>query len=605
MALKNEFTTAVAAAQAGIRVNTDELGDALAVISEVCKLRKWDLRVWDQIKLLQMSNPERLVGPPKAAAGPAGAASVMKPPPLPTALSALDTLLVHLTEPGLVLPGKDPNDKTPVVLVLKNFHLTFEGQTRHHMCAAVQHLLDYGKEHAKFIVGLMPAEAKLPPEVEPLFHVIDHELPDIEELVEILDGIIGDDDKTGATTRKGIAKAALGLTRLQAEGVYASSLVMHKSVLASDVWKAKAAILNKEGLVTLRESKLTFKDVGGLQGAKTFMLDLVRPDPLEEFDPDCRFRGALFVGPPGTGKTLIAYCVGNEIGIPTLLADLSNLKDQYVGNSEKRTRKFFQIVKRMAPCVAVVDEVNMALSGGGSGEHSVDKQILGSFLTNLNDMTEPVLWCFTANDVEGMHEAIFRDGRIDAKIYVRLPTAEQRAVIWALNLKKFFPKLVGGKADPRYLELNLDVAMAKPQPTTEFYDRIASLLMAMGPNERKLAVDTITELTNTAFAEHVQGRIVNDENWTGAKIAACCRLSRRLNRTVFETAKLVSRGRMSDKLSKAVARLDNWALNEEAIDAETGVLFAPPAEPVDEVTGQPVDPFAKKTRRVSKTTPST
>lgn len=56
-----------------------------------------------------------------------------------------------------------------------------------------------------------------------------------------------------------------------------------------------------------------------------------------------------------TGKSLIAYCLGNELGIVTLKANPGNLMDQFVGNTEKNTRKFFQVCRRMAPVVVIMD----------------------------------------------------------------------------------------------------------------------------------------------------------------------------------------------------------------------------------------------------------
>jgi hypothetical protein len=89
------------------------------------------------------------------------------------------------------------------------------------------------------------------------------------------------------------------LTRLQAEGVFGSCLVVHKRIVPSYVWQAKSEILNKEGLVELYQGKEKFKDVAGLDGAKDFLKRLLTPSEFDDSDPDVRARGVLFVGPPG------------------------------------------------------------------------------------------------------------------------------------------------------------------------------------------------------------------------------------------------------------------------------------------------------------------
>lgn len=598
MGLKRELEIAVSASQSGIRVNTDEIADALSVISETCKQHKWSLRVWDMTKGLQADMPLELTAKKTA---PAQMAGLQAPPPQAADLGILDTLMYHLHEK----PLGDESDATPVVVALKNFHLPFERQ-REVLVSAVQHLIEYGKSNGKFIVGLMPPEANLPPEIEPLFHVINHELPDDKELLEILDGLAGGEPLTKTEERQAV-KAALGLTRLQAEGVFAASLATGGKVLAADVWKMKAEILNKEGLVELRETKVRFSDVGGLVGAKDFIMQLVQPDPLDEVEPDSRFKGVLLVGPPGTGKSLLAYCTGNEIGIPTLLVDMGKLKDQYVGNSEKRLRKMFQICRRMAPCVTVVDEVNLALGGGnGSQDHSVDRNMLGSFLTNLNDLLEPIFWMFTSNDVANMHEAIFRAERIDGKIYVRLPSPEQRAVIWKLNLKKFFPEKIGDKLDPRYVELDLDAAMLRVnKKTISVEDRVAYLatvLMAQTPTERAESLAAIGVFFNEDVATAVEARVVNDEGWTGAEIKSCCRLARRLKKTVFDTAKRIGHVCLGSKGSKMMDRLNRWATDEGALDSETGELYQPEEEQqTEESVGTATGgKFSRRNRRVRR-----
>lgn len=571
MGLSRELTIAVAASQSGIRINTDELHEATSVISDLCEKHQWELRVWDCVKGLQMKEPITLPQKKSNKGGLPGLAKAQEQAPSPTDIGLFDALMILLNEP----PKGDPDGPTPVLLVVKNFHLPFE-RNREGLVTVLQHLVEYGKANGKYVIGLMPQEALLPPEVEPLFHVITHELPDEEELGDILDSVVS--TEVTPNEKRACVKAAMGLTRLQAEGVFAASIATNGNVQASDVWKMKADILNKEGLVELRESKVRFSDVGGLLGAKDFVMSVIKPDPLDAVDPDSRARGVLLVGPPGTGKSLLAYCTGNEMNIPTLLIDVGKLKNQYVGASEARTRKMFQIVKRMAPNVTVIDEVNLALGGSGKGEHSVDRNMLGSFLTNLNDITEPVFWMFTSNDVEEMHEAIFRAERIDAKIYVRLPSAEQRAVIWRLNIAKFFPEKINGKRDASYIELDFDKALAAVKKA-EMDDATAlgylgAVLQAMPPDEREPALQVLGVMSGQEFADACRAHIIDDEDWTGAEIRACCRLARRRKKSLFDTQKIIGHVAHGARGRKIMDRLDRWAKNEGAIDSETGELFA-------------------------------
>lgn len=599
MSLAKEFGVAVGAGQSGIRINTDEIPDALSTIGEVCRKHGWELRVWDKARGLQMAGHKKTKKP--TAGTPAGLAA-LQGQESEEVESALGAVTAFLNEPPRVSDADD-SDNIPVVLVLKNFHISFEGN-RERMVATVQHLIDEGKEHGKFIVGLMPAEVRLPPEVDPLFHVIEHELPDEEELGEILDGICTSDDETEipADVKKAIVKAALGLTRLQAEGVFAASKVQFGEVRSPEVWKRKAEILNRDGLVELRESKLSFKDVGGLHGFKDFLKRLLAYDPLQDEDPDAMYKGVAAIGPPGVGKSLMAYCVGNEFDIPTLMSNPGNLMNKYVGDTEKNTRRFFQICKRMSPCVVVMDEVGQTMpKGDGSEGSDVSSRLLGTFLTQLNDITEPILWFFTSNDVEKMHEAFLRAERVDQKVYVRLPNQAQRSEIWKIYLKKFFPRKVKGQDDPLYLELNIEEALKafgkqKKVNVVEWGAKLAAALMTYSGTQREEMLELISD-TDANLHQSVVGQTFDDEDWTPAEIRACCRLSRRLKMSLFETSKRIGHVCLGEKGQKTLRRLDKWALNDGALDAETGQLFALPEETEETVT---TDSTKKKVRRKVK-----
>jgi len=609
MSLLKEFSVAVGAGQTGIRVNTDEMPDALATISEACQKKGWELRVWDKTKgLVAHGKPQPQKKPvPSPLAGIAQAQAQAKPQS--NQENALAAILAFLEEPAKPDPAEE-GEQIPVVCVFKNFHLTFE-RVREEMVSAVQHLIEDGKERSKFIVGMMPAEAKLPPEVEPLFHVIDHELPDEDEMLGILRGVVRtdelDDKEEGSPPtqeERATCKAALGLTRLQAEGVFAASTVQFGKVLPNEVWEHKAKILNREGLVELHKSPLNFSNVGGLHGVKDFLKRLCAYDPLEDVDPDARAKGVAAVGPPGVGKSLIAYCVGNELGIVTLKANPGNLMDQYVGNTEKNTRKFFQICKRMAPCVVVMDEVGQVMPSGGQDDSSgVAKRMLGTFLTAMNDVQEPIFWFFTSNDVESLHEAFLRAERVDAKIYVRLPDENQRAEIWRIYVAKFFPRKVKDKDDPLYIELDVAEAikqyqrMKKVSPV-EYGQKLAAALMAVPAGKKREQILAQLGDVDENLQEATEAALIDDDGWTPAEIRSCCRLMRRLKMPLNETAKRVGHVAIGEKGEKMLRRLDRWAVNDGAIDAETGELFVPESEkPSKKEEGTNGQSGGKKVRR--------
>ncbi len=639
--LRKEFGVAVGAGESAIRIDTDEQDDAIATIDEVCKKRGWELRVFDVLIGQKWYNgkPEDKKAQPKAGAPP----TLNKPGGFGDVLNAVgggqesgpmtvyQVLHDFWKEPAKPDPTF-PGEVLPMVMVVRNLHLGFE-RNHENMIALVLHLVgDKVQDHddyddvlqaglfapngiagdsntGKFIVGLMPAEAKLRPEVDPLFKKLVHELPDEEELGHILDGVAPAEDEDEVDTdngsaltpetRKKVCKFALGLTRLQAEGVFGSCRVLHKHIIPDYVWRAKSEILNKEGLVELYTGQEKFKDVAGLDGAKDFLKRLLTPDEFDDADPDVRAKGVLFVGPPGVGKSLVAKATGNELGLPTLMVNPGNWMGQYVGESEAKTRKGFQILRAHAPCIAVVDEVEkvMPKSRGGGGDSGVSARMEGSFLTAMNDIKEQIFWVFTANDVKNMHEAFFRAERVDGVFYVPLPDASQRAALWKLYGRKFFPKeiLVGKEMRPfpMHMPTSLDdllddLKKAKKVRPDDWAARFALPLMCMTTKEKRDAAFEKIKAVNENVSQSL--KLVDDEAWSPAEIRACCRLARRLKEPLTKTQSRIRP--VSVSAAKVIEMLEEWAA-ESALDANTGEVYRPPVY-TDEETGEAVDKRIKK-----------
>lgn len=617
--LRKEFGVAVGAGETAIRIDTDEIHDCINTLAEVCKKHGWEMRSFDPLVGQQWCSgdpPDKKPAPsakPVTGGSAADLLAAIGGPGGPAATpSTAQVLMDFYNEPAKPDKGNQ-GEVLPMVLVIKNFHLAF--QNREMVAAIIQHLVgdkvgdhpDYEKhlrkavfdphdieassDTGRFIVGLMPAEAQLPPEIRPLFKHLVHELPDEEELWHILAGICPAQDEAdqednaqslSGEERRKICKFALGLTRLQAEGVFSSSLVQHEKIDPEYVWKEKSQILNKEGLVELYQGKEKFKDVAGLEGMKDYIIRLLTPDEYDDADPDVRAKGLLACGPPGTGKSLIAKAAGNELGLPILMVNPGNWFGQYVGESEAKTRKGFQILRAHAPCVAIIDEVEkvMPSSRGGSGDSGVGARMEGTFLTMMNDLQELIFWMFTANDVRRMHEAFFRAERVDGVFYVRLPGPEQRAALWKLYGKKFFPKEVtlGGKAVPfpdhRPTTLNDllgELEKAKKVNPVDWANKFVLPLMCIADPDKRAKATTKIREANENVAESL--RLVDDDGWSPAEIRSCCRLARRLKEPLSKTQMRVRPVKVSAR--KVIEYLEEWAA-EAALDAETGELYVPP-----------------------------
>lgn len=651
-----KFLTAIAAGEAAIRINTDEMEDAIRAIVDLAKgkdkdkektkgkdpSRGWSVRVWDHSAGVELYTDQ----PPSVKAGmglPPTASSVTSGNSINDMLedtsegpaSFLGTLVDFLdTRPAFDVQG----DIVPQILVFKNFHLAFD-EDRGTVSSTIQHLVnDKMENHAhfdeilksklrslgmdsdvdtgRFIVGLMPQEARLPPEVRPLFKIITHELPEKTELRAILDPLVA--DNVSAAIRAGFIDEqrdracyyALGLTRLQADGVFAAAIAQFGKYedfgkkLMHFVWTEKSRILNDEGLVTLHQGKETFDDVVGHEGLKQLLRDLMKPDPDDPGNPDLRSRGVALVGPPRTGKSMTVKACGNEADRPLLFCDVGALMGGIIGETEAKTRKFFQIIRVHAPCIAFIDEVEkvMPSARGYDGDGGVGRRMAGTFMTNMQDIVEDVFWVFAANDTANLHEAFLADDRVDCVVYVGMPDAAQLAAGWKLYIKKFFPAEIAGEPYERAMKTTVKgacdeyLATAKAKPNDPAWiEQFTAAVMCYEDREKALAKIAEMSSDGVKLAEAVRANLIDDSSWTIARVKSCCRLARKRCYTLTLAAKMMPR--RQQKLQKVISRLEGWA-EEEAIDARTGLAYVRAAK-VDEAGEPKVRSGSRRRRQLS------
>ena len=382
----------------GVWIKSYEPDDAITELAQLCRAENWALMTWDVAQGLKGS-------------GDAGAASeIVDPIGAVKALSAIS------------------NDDTPTILVLRSYH-RFIGSGE--VVAEVAKAVTQGKTLRKFIVILSPV-VQLPPELERLFVLVDHEPPARAELQELLAGIAtGENEMPVGQQLDSVLDAAAGLTRYEAENAFSLSLVRYGSVRADTIWELKTQCLKKSGLLSLCRSESDFSSLGGLAALKAFTKRALLRSGIAT--SVARPRGVLLLSPPGCGKSEFCKSLGKEVGRPVLTLDVGSLMGSLVGQSEERTREALRIVDAMAPCVLMVDEIEKAFAGAnGSGDSGVTSRMFGTLLTWLNDHTSDVFVVCTANDVSRLPPEFSRAERFDGVFFLDLPGRDQKDAIWAM-----------------------------------------------------------------------------------------------------------------------------------------------------------------------------
>jgi hypothetical protein len=172
-----------------------------------------------------------------------------------------------------------------------------------------------------------------------------------------------------------------------------------------------------------------FSQVRGLQLVDTHMA-FYQPDPsvqlylewagkylLGNHDWRLRPRGLLLSGEPGTGKTSAAKHVASVIGLPLFRLDLGAVKGKWVGESEHALHDALEQVKREAPCVLLVDEVEKLF--GRRSDEGTTENLLASLLWFLEEHRSRVLTIMTTNDAGSLPFELYREGRVDQCLTLR------------------------------------------------------------------------------------------------------------------------------------------------------------------------------------------
>lgn len=471
--LSQELEQYIRACFSGVWIETHEPDEALAEIGELCRREGWRLASWNIESGLQgLGSAESTLG-------------------------GHDPLAALRASQELAAP------EGAGLLVLENFH-RFLGSAE--IVQALARRIQLGKRQRTFIICLSPAAA-LPPELEKLFVIVQHALPAREELLTIARETasaeeLGDD-------LEGVLAAAGGLTRYEAEGAYALSLVKTGRLTAEVVADVKAQQLKKTNLVTLHHGPERFADLGGMEALKNFCSRALRPGTR------CRPRGILLVSPPGCGKSALCKAIGREVSRPTLRLDVGALMGSLVGETERNVRRALAIAEAMAPCVLFVDEIDKALAGiGGGGDSGVAARLFGTLLTWLSDHASDVFVVATANDVSRLPPELARAERFDGVFFVDLPSREQKDAIWRIHRSR----------------LEIDPEHALP----------------------------------------------DDQQWTGAEIAACCRLAALLEMTLVEAAAHIVPVAVS--AADSLEQLRQWA-SGRCLSAGAGGIYTASSRP--------------------------
>lgn len=383
------------------------------------------------------------------------------------------------------------------VFILKDFHRHMDDPV------VVRRLRDVGQKFAtnRRTVVITAPEITVPPELTTLVEYFDLPLPDRDRLHEIIHETFTRLSKTyslklqlDAAGVDAMAANLRGLSEEEAERATSQALVTRYALCAetvTDVLDAKKHLLRHSGMLEFIEASDNMAGVGGLENVKHWLQQRrgAWEDSAREFGLEPP-RGMIILGVQGCGKSLCARAVAGEWKLPLVKFDTSAVYDKYIGETEKRIRKVFQVAEGLAPCVLWIDELEKVFAGSGpdsaSADAGVSSRLLASFLSWMQDRKAPVFVAATCNNVTVLPPELIRKGRFDELFFVDLPNQAERKQIFSIQLAK-------RKRNPADFDLEKVAAAAKGYSGAEIDAAVQGALYAAYSEKKQLTTQSLID----------------------------------------------------------------------------------------------------------------
>ncbi len=430
--------------------------------------------------------------------------------------------IINTREPAQVLAHMETMT-TDAAFVLKDFHRHVDDPI------VIRRLRDVAQQFGtdrRTLVITAPA-ITFPPELEGLIEYIDLPLPDVKRLRQLVDQIFTRlakkhnlKQKLDAAGATAVVENLRGLTEDETERAVSQAIIAHYGLVpevAVDVLDAKKNLLRRSGMVEFIEASDTMASVGGLDNLKQWLQQ--RRGTWEEsarnfgLEPP---RGVIILGVQGCGKSMCARAIAGEWQLPLLKFDTAAVYDKYIGETEKRVKKLFQVTEELAPAVLWIDELEKVFAGSGPDSASVDagvsSRLLASFLTWMQDRKAPVFVAATCNNVNALPPELIRKGRFDELFFVDLPNQLERKAIFAIHLKRH-------KQDPAKFDLDKLAAAARSFSGAEIDAAVQTAMYSAYAAKNTLTTEGLIEALrstvplSTTRAEEIQAL----RDWAGQR----------------------------------------------------------------------------------------
>ncbi|EXJ85212.1 hypothetical protein A1O3_05887 [Capronia epimyces CBS 606.96] len=203
----------------------------------------------------------------------------------------------------------------------------------------------------------------------------------------------------------------------------------------------------REGFATIPST--TFDSIGALKShikelERAIINPILKPKVYSELGITPS-SGVLLWGPPGCGKTLLAKACANASHANFISVKGPELLNKYVGESERAVRQVFNRARSSVPVIIFFDELDALVPRRDGGTSEASARVVNTMLSELDGFghsRDGIFVIGATNRPDMIDPAMLRPGRMDTKLFIRLPDAEERVDILRTLCKNMDSQLV-------------------------------------------------------------------------------------------------------------------------------------------------------------------
>ena len=232
-------------------------------------------------------------------------------------------------------------------------------------------------------------------------------------------------------------EAASKLKRMKAAGVTVVGGSKGGLETTEETEKAKSFILAEK-------PKIRFKDIAGLERVKELIKEAIvypfkYPEEYKYFGVKGG-GGILLYGPPRCGKTMLAAAAAGECDAVFINLKISDIKDKYVGESEKRIKEVFELARSYEKAIIFFDEIDGLAGERSESKTGHERSLVNELLSQMDGLeskgSEKRYLVLAATNIPWDVDVAFRSaGRFDTTIFIPHPDFEARKKLLEIGLK--------------------------------------------------------------------------------------------------------------------------------------------------------------------------